>query len=45
MNVDNEEIKYIYDSESKGIYRNKVKISNDVQLAKFSKETVYVKVK
>ena len=45
INVDNEEIKYIYDSESKGIYRNKVKISNDVQLAKFSKETVYDKSK
>ena len=39
INVDNEEIKYIYDSE------NKVKISNDVQLAKFSKETVYDKSK
>lgn len=43
--VDNELIKYSYDTESKGIYRNKVKISNDVQSAEFSKENVYDKSK
>lgn len=45
INIDNELVKYTYDAESKGIYRNKVKISNDVQSANFSKEIIYDKNK
>ena len=43
LEINGENIKYIYDVYSKGIYRNKVKIANDVQSLKIEKEIIYDK--
>lgn len=40
-----ETIKYTYDKNSKGIYRNKVKIANDVQSLEIKKDIIYDKTK
>ena len=37
--------KYTYDKNSKGIYRNKVKIANDVQSLEIKKDIIYDKTK
>ena len=43
--IEQELKKYTYDKNSKGIYRNKVKIANDVQGFKVNKEIIYDKTK
>lgn len=45
IQTNGETIKYTYDKNSKGIYRNKVKIANDVQGFKVNKEIIYDKTK
>ncbi len=45
MQTNGEIIKYTYDKKSKGIYRNKVKIANDVQSLDIKKEVIYDKIK
>lgn len=45
MQANGETIKYTYDKNSKGIYRNKVKIANDVQSLEIKKEIIYDKTK
>lgn len=45
IQANGETIKYTYDKNSKGIYRNKVKIANDVQGFKVNKEIIYDKTK
>lgn len=45
IQADGETIKYTYDKNSKGIYRNKVKIANDVQSLEIKKDIIYDKTK
>ena len=45
IQTNGETIKYTYDKNCKGIYRNKVKIANDVQGFKVNKEIIYDKTK
>ena len=45
IKANGETIKYTYDKNSKGIYRNKVKIANDVQSLEIKKEIIYDKIK
>lgn len=45
MQINNETVKYTYDTVSKGIYRNKVKIGNDVQNLEIKKDIIYDKTK
>ena len=45
IQANGETIKYTYDKNSKGIYRNKVKIANDVQSLEIKKEIIYDKTK
>ena len=45
IQANGETIKYTYDKNSKGIYRNKVKIANDVQSLEIKKDIIYDKTK
>lgn len=45
IKINEEIIKYTFDSASKGIYRNKVKIANDVQECEIEKHVIYDKTK
>lgn len=45
IQANGETIKYTYDKNSKGIYRNKVKIANDVQSLEIKKDITYDKTK
>ena len=45
IQANGETIKYTYDKDSKGIYRNKVKIANDVKSLEIKKEIIYEKTK
>ena len=45
IQTNGETIKYTYDKNSKGIYRNKVKIANDVQSLEIKKDIIYDKTK
>lgn len=45
IQANGETIKYTYDKNSKGIYRNKVKIANDVQSPEIKKDIIYDKTK
>lgn len=45
IQANGETIKYTYDKDSKGIYRNKVKIANDVQSLEIKKDIIYDKTK
>ena len=45
IQANGETIKYTYDKNSKGIYRNKVKTANDVQSLEIKKDIIYDKTK